>query len=377
MENSSTPDCRQAELWMMGPVPPPVTGMTVFTQAIRAALEQAGTVKFFNWSPALARRGFRWRFVRNARILKSVAAMIARGRVRNDRLYVTANSRSGVYLTALVVFIASRLGYTVYLHHHVYYYIDDYDRRMAWINRRLAGRGVHVVHSEQMIDDFRKRYPTKCDFAVICPSVTPIEVHAPREAANCPFRLGLLSKLSIAKGLQETIDTFATLCRRDLDVRLSLAGEASSREASRLIERTIAEFPGHVEYLGPVYDRDKSRFFANIDAFVFPTHSESWGLVVCEAMAAGVPVIAFERGCLATVIGTRAGRLVDPQASFVEQAAVQIMRWMNCPDEYRDASQAAVEQATRLHQDGERTLAEFAQHMFSAPGTRSGLWQAT
>jgi glycosyltransferase involved in cell wall biosynthesis len=183
--------------------------------------------------------------------------------------------------------------------------------------------------------------------------------------------------LSNAKGLAETIDTFAVLRQGGVDVELSLAGEANSREAKRLIAQAVADSAGRVEHLGPVYDRDKSRFFANIDAFVFPTHSESWGLVVGEAMAAGVPVIAFKRGCMATVVGTEAGLLVDPQAAFVEQAVTQINRWINNEDEYRAASRAAVEQATRLHQEGKRTLAEFAEHMFSAPGTRRGLWQAT
>jgi glycosyltransferase involved in cell wall biosynthesis len=82
-------------------------------------------------------------------------------------------------------------------------------------------------------------------------------------------------------------------------------------------------------------------------------------------MAAGVPVIAYDRGCVEVVVGPRAGVVIDRHKDFSSIAADQIERWMEHEDEYRAASKAAVEQAAFLHDEGRRTLAEFTRYVFT------------
>ena len=74
--------------------------------------------------------------------------------------------------------------------------------------------------------------------------------------------------------------------------------------------------------LGPVYGDDKAKFFAEIDVLLFPTQykHESWGIVLNEALAAGVPVITNDRGCSSIVVGDRAGLVVPDPAQFVASA---------------------------------------------------------
>jgi glycosyltransferase involved in cell wall biosynthesis len=305
------------------------------------------------------------RLRRNARMVRSVAMLLARGRVRGERLYMVSNSYSGLYSTALVVWVAKRLGYSIYLHHHVYFYIDEYDRRMAWIVRQLGSHDVHVVHSAKMIDDFRNRYPTKSGFVTVYPSIVVTEIGEPRSTLNVPLRLGLLSNLSAAKGLSDALETFAALAARNRDVTLTLAGPIPSRASRQLIDDAIARYPGRVRAIGPVYGEDKRKFLADIDVFLFPTKTESWGLVLNEALAAGVPVITVDRGCTATVVGDEAGLAIDRNASFIESAVEQIERWVDDPESYRSASRAAISQARLLRDEGQRTLDHFVRHMFS------------
>jgi glycosyltransferase involved in cell wall biosynthesis len=353
-----------SEVWMLGPLPPPVTGMTLLTRAVLAAMQQAGPVRFLNWSPNMMRRSLRMRLKRNWQVLKSIAALWRHGRVNGQRLYIVANSPAGLYLTALLVYLGRRRGYTVYLHHHVYTYIDRYDRRMAWIDRSLAGRGFHVVHAQKMIDDFRRQYHSRNEFVVVHPSIIGVPIGRPRESSNKPFRLGLLSALQASKGFDIAIDTFKSLRDAGMEVTLTLAGPVASSKDRRMIHETITSYPNRVRYLGPVYDSEKKKFFDEIDAFIFPTMTESWGLVLNEALGSGIPVITFDRGCTATVVGAEAGLLIDPTSSFVSAASQQVALWMENDNDYRGASRAAVAQAEHLRREGQLTLAAFVRHMF-------------
>jgi glycosyltransferase involved in cell wall biosynthesis len=354
-----------AELVVLGTLPPPVTGHTVLTEQVVRRIQSAGPVRFFNWSTGLSKKGFKFRTTRVLRVLQSLLHLLRRGRVRNQRLYLVANStRFGLYLTALVVALARRLGYQLYLHHHSYLYIERHDWRMAYIDRRMSPGGVHVVHSEKMAADFQRRYDSLCGFRIVYPSVVKIPLGRPRPSPGRPFRIGHLSNLSIAKGLDLVIETFEALLRAR-DVRLELAGPVQKGRAQDALKAVVARHPTTVRYRGPLYGDDKLNFFEQIDAFVLPTRNESWGIVLHEALAAGVPVITFDRGCTQTVVGKGAGLVVSPDADFVQLASRQIERWIEREDEYSAVSQAAIDQAESLHREGERTATEFAAHVFS------------
>lgn len=51
-----------------------------------------------------------------------------------------------------------------------------------------------------------------------------------------------------------------------------------------------------VDFLGEVSEKEKARFFAGCQAFIFSAEEEDFGIVPVEAMAAGKPVIALRQG---------------------------------------------------------------------------------
>lgn len=356
-------DAHAPTVWVMGPMPPPVTGMTLLTSTVVNALRSICRVRLFNWSPGTQRRSIWSRVRRNFRICSSVVQLAAHGRSRNAPIYVVSNAKSGLYATALVVAVARQLGYWVYLHHHVYSYIDVYDWRMAWIDRRLAGRGTHVVHSQKMVDDFRHFYSATNNFETLFPSAVPVATSTPRLEPRTPFRLGMISNLVYEKGVDLVCETFCQLRNRNCDVELLLAGPMGAASIRRLVDDLIREHPDRVQYRGAVYGDEKKRFLSDIDALVFPTRSESWGIVVHEALAAGVPVITFDRGCTGVVMGERTGLLVPPGGDFVAAATQQIQTWISDRSQYIAASSAAIEHARLLDVEGQRQLKQFARRL--------------
>jgi glycosyltransferase involved in cell wall biosynthesis len=67
-----------------------------------------------------------------------------------------------------------------------------------------------------------------------------------------------------------------------------------------------------VIFTGAKKDRDLSRHYASADCFVFPSRTDTFGLVLLEAMASGVPVAAYPvQGSMDVVADSGAGILCE------------------------------------------------------------------
>jgi glycosyltransferase involved in cell wall biosynthesis len=95
------------------------------------------------------------------------------------------------------------------------------------------------------------------------------------------------------KGLRQLLDAFARIKREYDDVALVLVGYGPMLEDLRLAaqERGLSDvhFVGHVEVA------EMPALYTVADIFVLPSLEETWGLVVNEAMACGLPVIVSDR----------------------------------------------------------------------------------
>jgi glycosyltransferase involved in cell wall biosynthesis len=75
------------------------------------------------------------------------------------------------------------------------------------------------------------------------------------------------------------------------DVRLAIVGEGPARsELEELFQGTPTVFTGYLQ------GQSLSQAYASADVFVFPSASETFGNVVTEAMASGLPVVAARAG---------------------------------------------------------------------------------
>lgn len=75
------------------------------------------------------------------------------------------------------------------------------------------------------------------------------------------------------------------------NTRLALVGDGPARAR---LERYFADLP--VAFMGYLRGERLSQAYASADIFVFPSRLETFGLVVIEAMAAGLPVVAARVG---------------------------------------------------------------------------------
>ena len=136
---------------------------------------------------------------------------------------------------------------------------------------------------------------------------------SPREVAyrGSRFRILHLSTLSHLKGALVLLQAIPLVLHRRRDVEFVFAGPWSHTEDRHWAEQFIVQqnLGEHVRFSGQVDGNEKRILFNSADVFVFPgVQQEGQPLVVIEAMAAGLPVIFTDRGCLRdTVVNGETG----------------------------------------------------------------------
>jgi glycosyltransferase involved in cell wall biosynthesis len=139
---------------------------------------------------------------------------------------------------------------------------------------------------------------------------------------QCRVELGLPSRYFLfagrvirEKGVFQLLEAYTRL-EPDLrsEVGLVLVGEGTAR--AELMKNAAKVCPGTVVFPGFAQRDQLAAFYALAEALVFPTLSDPWGLVVNEAMACSLPIIATDvAGCTADLVQDRENGYVIPSAN--------------------------------------------------------------
>jgi glycosyltransferase involved in cell wall biosynthesis len=114
---------------------------------------------------------------------------------------------------------------------------------------------------------------------------------------------------------EKEIDRIKPVLEAIPNARLALVGDGPYRQD---LEKHFADTPTH--FVGYLTGEDLAAAFASADAFIFPSRTETLGLVLLEAMAAGCPVIAANAGGIPDIVTDGLnGYLFDPHD---EQGAI-------------------------------------------------------
>ena len=108
--------------------------------------------------------------------------------------------------------------------------------------------------------------------------------------AACPT-IGAMGRLHAIKGFDVLIRAAAQLRAAGQRFRLKIAGDGPERQNLEALAADL-RLGDCVEFCG--WAADPIQFLSDVDLFVVPSRYESFGLVVIEAMAAGVPVVASD-----------------------------------------------------------------------------------
>jgi glycosyltransferase involved in cell wall biosynthesis/predicted metal-dependent phosphoesterase TrpH len=144
---------------------------------------------------------------------------------------------------------------------------------------------------------------------------------ARREPDAYPGELKVLyaGRLSKEKGAELLAESFLDARQRDRRLHLLLAGGGPEEEMLR--ERLGA----HATFLGWLDREELARAYASADVFLFPSRTDTYGQVVVEAQASGLPVVAVAQGGPLSLIRDRqTGWLCEADPQVLAAAVAQL-----------------------------------------------------
>jgi len=122
------------------------------------------------------------------------------------------------------------------------------------------------------------------------------------------FTFLYVGRISAEKNVDGLIAEFQALLDRGIDAQLAVVGDGPDGQALR------ARYAGpRIGFTGCLTGLTLAQAYASADVFVFPSTTDTFGNVVLEAMASGLPAIVSDRGGPAEIVTHESdGLVVDP-----------------------------------------------------------------
>ncbi|MFD1770547.1 glycosyltransferase family 4 protein [Sphingobacterium suaedae] len=171
--------------------------------------------------------------------------------------------------------------------------------------------------------------PTKRDLA-----------HVHRHTGNSKPNILFASRLVWEKNVQTLMDIYDRLERAGIPYNMIIAGDGAAKED---MERRMP----NAFFLGKLEHEELARLYASCDIFLFTSTSETYGNVVIEAMASGLPCIIADGGGSSDLIRHRhTGYKCLPKSP--EDYIIYIKLLLNDPELHRVIRNAALAQVQQL-----------------------------
>ncbi len=203
----------------------------------------------------------------------------------------------------------------------------------TWIQRQLVAplaraRAIAAI-GERAKDDYQRRFPRQTVHNI--PYHTSLKAF---EVASAPrpsrFTFFFCGQMIARKGLDILLEAFQQVARHQPGVHLLLVGR--SAEEPPLLARLAPDVRARVEMAGFQPPDGLAPWFRRADVFVLPSRHDGWGVVVNQALGAGLPLICTDAvGAAHDLLQPEVNGLMIP-AGNVSTLAEAMQRLAEDPD---------------------------------------------
>jgi glycosyltransferase involved in cell wall biosynthesis len=177
--------------------------------------------------------------------------------------------------------------------------------------RRAIDHGAHVHAVSQFVaDEVQELFGAPPDHLHVIPNgvdeIRPGRAQVGHQMAGGSRFVLAVGTIEPRKNLAALVRAVDLLATDDPDLRLVLAGAPGWGPDDVAEAIAGARQPDRIVRLGRVTDDQRADLLAGATVLAYPSHYEGFGLPPLEAMAAGTPVVAADRGALPEVLGDAA-----------------------------------------------------------------------
>lgn len=191
------------------------------------------------------------------------------------------------------------------------FYKSSSARRKRQILHYLQYAAKIVVLSESWKKEIGNWKPLLSDNIVVIPNPCPETFVKSPNSNSGGVKLLFSGRIGFRKGVYDLVAAMQIVVRTNSNIYLELFGDGEvDKLQAVLVEKKLQEFirihswVNHQEYL---------KLIPEYDVFVLPSHSESFGMSVVEAMIAGLPVITTPVGAIPEFVHHgQSGLLIPP-----------------------------------------------------------------
>jgi glycosyltransferase involved in cell wall biosynthesis len=213
----------------------------------------------------------------------------------------------------------------------------------ARIERWLLRKAARLIAVSPSLAEFMVSQGFAPERVVYVPNGVPATRKVNRRRPTSTWTLGMAALFRPRKGIEILLAALAALRASGCDVRFRAIGPFETPEYEREIHALVSKLglADAIDWTGFVSDIDAE--LRQVDLFVLPSlFGEGLPMVVLEAMAAGLPVVATNvEGIPAAIRDSVDGLLVEPNNPQALAAAIGEMISPNSPYDYRSMSESA------------------------------------
>ena len=130
-----------------------------------------------------------------------------------------------------------------------------------------------------------------------------LRAFAPAAGAERGPKAAFVGRMVRTKGVTDAVEAWAWVRRAVPDARLVMVGAGPERESAEAAARRLG-IADSVEWRGFVSEEEKRQVLRGSRLLMAPSYEEGWGISVCEALASGLPVVAYRLPVLDELFGS-------------------------------------------------------------------------
>ena len=198
-----------------------------------------------------------------------------------------------------------------------------------WLSRQFSNQCDRVIAPSQGTESLLRSYGISAPIEVL-PGGVDLERFGPAEDVPGVIRdnqgpvLLSVGRLGKEKNLEFLLEAFGVVASAAPHARLIIVGDGTHRgELERRVAASV--HAGQITFTGALEQSQLGTYYRNADALVFTSLTETQGLVLVEALAHGLPVVAVDCPVTRECVLGDAGVLVPEQTDVFARAALDLI----------------------------------------------------